>query len=123
MMREWIVVPVMIMALGGCGKSEEPAKPAETAPSQVAAAPKYDIPSDAGEMKPGVISGDWNVGAEVAKVLVEGDALVCDNEKGLRSKCAIEEDKVLVAADWRVHAFLLGGGKVLKWSDGSAWGR
>jgi len=115
----------MFLALTGCGKSDEPPKSAEAPPQAAAvpAAPAFPVPPDAEPMTAEAILGEWVVGGDVARVAADGDKLVCTNEKGMTSKCSIDAQKALVAEEWRVHAALLGGGKVLKWSDGSAWGR
>lgn len=121
-MRGWSFLAAVILAVAGCGKSEEPPKPSEP-PQQAATAVAFPVPSDAEPITAEAILGDWAVGDSVAKVTADGDKLVCTNEKGMASKCAIDAGKALVAEEWRVHAALLGGGKVLKWSDGSAWTR
>ena len=120
----FVLVSVAILVVA-CGKGDEPAKGSDRTaqPVEAPAQRKYDVPADAGEMTADAAKGDWNVGPDVAKVVVEGDQITCVNEKGSSSKCEIEEGKVLVATDWRVHAFMLAGGKVLRWSDGSGWTR
>jgi hypothetical protein len=124
-LRSGIIVVLMAVLVVACGKGDEPTKSSDTTAGSVGApaTPKYDIPADAGEMTSDAAKGDWNVGPAVAKVVVEGDQITCFNEKGTSSKCQIEDGKVLVATDWRVYAFLLAGGKVLRWSDGSGWTR
>lgn len=124
-LRSGFAVVLMAVLVVACGKGDEPAKNSDQTakPVETPATPKYDIPADAGEMTADAAKGDWNVGPAVAKVVIEGDQITCVNEKGSSSKCQIEEGKVLVATDWRVYAFLLAGGKVLRWSDGSGWTR
>lgn len=115
----WAYV-LIALTLAACGKNEDVAM---TGSSQSASAAKYDVPSDALPLSVDAIKGEWNVGPKVAAVKLEGDAIICVNENSLSSKAVIKDGKAILATDWRVHAWLLANGKVLKWSDGSAWTR
>ncbi len=118
--KRYLITVLITLTLVACGKSEDAAM---SASSQTALAAKYDVPSDALLLSIDAIKGEWHVGPKVAAVKVEGDAIICVNENGLSSKAVIKDSKAILATDWRVHAWLLANGKVLKWSDGSAWTR
>lgn len=120
MKQRFIISLVFALALVACGKSEDAAM---SASSQTASAAKYDVPGDALPLSIDAIKGEWHVGPKVASVRLEGDAIICVNENGLSSKAVIKDGKAILATDWRVHAWLLANGKVLRWSDGSAWTR
>lgn len=120
MKRQYLITLLLALTLAACGKSEDAAMPAS---SQVAPVAKHEVPSEALPLSIDAIKGEWHVGPKVAAVKVEGDAIICVNENGLSSKAVIKDGKVFLATDWRVHAWLLANGKVLKWSDGSAWTR
>lgn len=120
MKKRYLISLVFALTLVACGKSEDGAM---SVSFQAASAPKYEIPSDALPLSIDAIKGEWNVGPKTAAIKVEGDAIICVNENGLSSKAVLKDGKAILATDWRVHAWLLANGKVLRWSDGSAWTR
>lgn len=116
----FLIYVLIALTLVACGKSEDAAMPVSP---QAASAAKYDVPSEALPLSIDAIKGEWNVGPKTAAIKVEGNAIICVNENGLSSKAVLKDGKAILATDWRVHAWLLANGKVLRWSDGSAWTR
>jgi len=116
----YFIFVIIISTLTACGKSEDAAT---SASSKTASAVKYEVPSDALPLAIDAIKGKWNVGPKVAAIRLEGDSIICINENGLSSKAVIKDGKAILATDWRVHAWLLANGNVLRWGDGGAWTR
>jgi hypothetical protein len=118
-----IVFFLAVLCLAACEKTEKITPALQPAHVVQAPEPKYVTPADALPMSIDSIKGQWNVGDKVAKFEMEADGLICINEKGDRSKTQLIDGKAVLATDWRVHAWLLADGKVLRWSDGSGWTR
>lgn len=120
MKQRYLIAVLITLTLTACGNSEDAAM---SVSSQAASAAKYDVPSEALPLSIEAIKGEWNVEPKTAAIKVEGNAIICVNENGLSSKAVIKDGKAILATDWRVYAWLLADGKVLRWSDGSAWTR
>ena len=120
MSQRYFISTLIALTLVACGKSEEAAMPTS---SQAAPVAKHDVPAEALPLSIDAIKGEWSVGPKTAVIKIESDVIICVNENGLSSKAVIKDGKAILATDWRVHAWLLANGKVLKWSDGSAWTR
>jgi|GEM_PF-6786658 len=96
-----LFVLVAILALSGCGKSEDDISP----------------------MSSERISGQWKSGGKPARIELVDNALVCTNENQAASKAEIKDGKVLVATDWHTSATLSPDGKVLRWDNDTVWVR
>lgn len=120
MKQLYTVIILVSLTLVACGRSDDSSMPASF---HSASTTRNNVPSEALPLSIDAIKGEWNVGPKIALVKIEGDAIVCVNENSLSSKAVIKDGKAILATDWRVQAWLLANGKVLKWSDGSAWTR